>query len=51
VESESPGIVILDLGLPDINGFEVLKRIRLFSNVPVVVLTVQERRRQRGKGS
>jgi two-component system KDP operon response regulator KdpE len=40
-ESESPGIVILDLGLPDINGFEVLKRIRLFSNVPVVVLTVR----------
>jgi two-component system KDP operon response regulator KdpE len=41
VETESPGIIILDLGLPDINGFEVLKRIRLFSNVPIVVLTVR----------
>jgi two-component system KDP operon response regulator KdpE len=40
-ESESPNIVILDLGLPDISGFEVLKRIRLFSSVPVVVLTVR----------
>ena len=41
VESENPDIVILDLGLPDISGFEVLKSIRLFSNVPVIVLTVR----------
>jgi two-component system KDP operon response regulator KdpE len=33
VESESPDIVILDLGLPDINGFEVLRQIRRFSSV------------------
>jgi two-component system KDP operon response regulator KdpE len=41
VESERPDIVILDLGLPDINGFEVLKRIRLFSDIPVLILTVR----------
>jgi len=41
VELQSPDVVILDLGLPDINGFEVLKAIKLFSLVPVVVLTVQ----------
>jgi len=40
VESESPDIVILDIGLPDISGFEVLKQIRLFSTVPIVILTV-----------
>jgi two-component system KDP operon response regulator KdpE len=34
-------LVILDLGLPDINGFEVLKGIRLFSSIPVVILTVK----------
>ena len=41
VESENPDIVILDLGLPDISGFDVLKRIRAFSNVPVLILTVR----------
>ncbi|MHA1972281.1 MAG: response regulator transcription factor [Candidatus Hodarchaeales archaeon] len=41
VEKESPDIVVLDLGLPDIDGFEVLKGIRLFSNVPVIILTVR----------
>jgi two-component system response regulator VicR len=41
VESESPDIVILDLGLPDISGFEVLKQIRLFSQVPTIILTVR----------
>ncbi len=40
-ESEKPDIVILDLGLPDISGFEVLKRIRTFSDVPVLILTVR----------
>ena len=41
VESEAPDIVILDLGLPDINGFEVLRRVRLFSHVPIIILTVR----------
>jgi len=32
--------VILDIGLPDISGFEVLKQVRQFSSVPILVLTV-----------
>jgi two-component system KDP operon response regulator KdpE len=40
VERELPDIVVLDLGLPDISGFEVLKSIRLFSAIPVIILTV-----------
>lgn len=41
VETESPDIVILDLNLPDISGFDVLKQIRLFSDVPVIILSVR----------
>ena len=41
VESEAPDIAILELGLPDISGFEVLKGVRLFSNVPLIILTVR----------
>lgn len=41
VRRESPDIVILDLNLPDISGFEVLRRIRAFSSVPLVILTVR----------
>ena len=38
-----PDIVVLDLGLPDIDGVEVLKRLREWSQVPVVVLSVRDR--------
>jgi len=41
VSKENPDFVILDLGLPDINGFEVLKQIRLFSDIPIIILTVR----------
>ena len=40
VEKFTPDIVILDLGLPDINGFEVLRQVRLFSDVPIIILSV-----------
>ena len=40
--SARPNIVILDLGLPDIGGLEVLKQIRGWSAVPVIVLSVQD---------
>jgi len=41
VEKESPDLVILDLGLPDTSGFDVLRQIRLFSRVPIIILTVK----------
>jgi two-component system KDP operon response regulator KdpE len=41
VETEDPDIVILDLGLPDVSGFEALNQIRLFSHVPIIILTVR----------
>ncbi|MFC2039388.1 response regulator transcription factor [Chloroflexota bacterium] len=41
VESYTPDVIILDLGLPDTSGFDVLKQIRLFSTTPVIILTVR----------
>ena len=36
-------MVILDIGLPDMEGFQVLREIRLFSQVPVIMLTVRDK--------
>jgi DNA-binding response OmpR family regulator len=41
IETEYPNAVILDLGLPDMSGFQVIKLIRLFSKVPILVMSVQ----------
>ena len=40
---DKPDVIVLDLGLPDIEGVEVLRRIREWSAVPVIVLTVRNR--------
>lgn len=42
VETELPDIVILDLDLPTGSSFEVLAEVRLFSDVPIVVLTAAD---------
>lgn len=41
VKQENPDIVLLDVNLPDIDGFTVLKQIRHFSPTPVIILTVR----------
>lgn len=41
VANYHPQLVILDLGLPDQDGFSVLKEIRTWSNVPVIILSVK----------
>jgi DNA-binding response OmpR family regulator len=43
-------IVILDINLPDMNGFDVLKNIRSFSSVPVIILTVREKEEEQVRG-
>ena len=41
-ESDHPHLVILDLGLPDQSGFEVLKSLRKWTTIPILILTVQD---------
>jgi DNA-binding response OmpR family regulator len=42
VERESPDLVLLDVGLPDMDGFKVLEELRFFSDVPVIMLTARD---------
>jgi len=41
-EAEQPELIILDLGLPDLDGVEVLRRVRHRSAVPVIVLSARQ---------
>lgn len=39
--SHNPDIVLLDLGLPDIDGIEIIRRIRTWSNMPILVISAR----------
>jgi DNA-binding response OmpR family regulator len=39
IKEQSPGIVILDLMMPDMDGWQVCKAVRAFSNVPILILS------------
>ena len=44
---QPPDLVILDLGLPDRDGASIVERLRSWSNVPIIVLTVRSREREK----
>lgn len=39
--SHNPDIILLDLGLPDMDGIEVIKKIRTWSNVPIIIISAR----------
>src|SRR4029450_1745272 len=42
-----PDLIILDLGLPDREGSSIVERLRSWSNIPIIVLTVRSREREK----
>ena len=50
VEREAPDLVLLDIGLPDADGFSVCARIRHFSDVPIVMLSARNEEMDKVRG-
>jgi len=50
VRTKLPDLVVLDVRMPDLDGFETLERLREGSNVPVIMLTVQGEERDKVRG-
>jgi len=43
VPAEHPDLIILDLGLPDMDGLEVTRRLREWTQIPIIIVSVRER--------
>lgn len=48
--SHSPDLVLLDLGLPDMDGLEVLKQLRSWSSVPIIILSARGQEQDKIRG-
>ena len=47
ISSHCPDLVILDLGLPDMDGLEVLQKLRSWSDVPVIIISARTKEQEK----
>ena len=50
MEQETPGLILLDIMLPEIDGYSVCERIREFSTVPIIMVTAKDNDEEKVKG-
>ena len=44
---EQPDVVILDLGLPDMDGIDIIRKVRSFSNLPIIVVSARDQDKEK----
>ncbi|MBW7573850.1 response regulator transcription factor [Caproiciproducens sp. AGMB10547] len=47
IVSEHPDIMILDLGLPDMDGLEIIRQVRAFSDMPIIVVSARDQDKEK----
>jgi two-component system KDP operon response regulator KdpE len=47
IASRNPEVIILDLGLPDLDGIEIIRRVRSYSQMPIIVVSARDQDKEK----